>query len=347
MFTPRLFQLKMHTHRVFLFKCGLPVFAFLLASLMLVWPALIAPPKEQFALTASSDKTVSDAQVDMEQVRFFARDDKNQPMAVTAPKVLETDPERQIITLYKPRADYQMADGTIVNGLTAYALYLQQQNRLLFEPEITATTTDGYRAVSRHVSYDNATGVLSGDRRIDITGPTGHLTATGFRIADKGDSITFHRDTDTTILGQKDGDIRVQSRGPMHIVQSRQTITVQDHVITTQQGKTITADKMELTYYPKSQRTQGNVKEIRAFGHVVASADNHQMTGDTGVYDPRTGIIVMTGHVVLTQGGNVIRGETATMNLHTGENTLTPTRKGQKKGRVRGHLIPAELKGTK
>jgi hypothetical protein len=56
MFTPRLFKIKRYSRRVLVFKRSLPVFAFLLASLMLVWPVLIAEQKEQFSVAVKTDK---------------------------------------------------------------------------------------------------------------------------------------------------------------------------------------------------------------------------------------------------------------------------------------------------
>ena len=40
MFTLRLLKIKIHSRRVFLFKRYLPIFAFLLTSVMIAWPAL-------------------------------------------------------------------------------------------------------------------------------------------------------------------------------------------------------------------------------------------------------------------------------------------------------------------
>ena len=76
----QLFKLKKHTRRVLICKRSLPVFAFLLASLMMVWPLLFAEQKEQFSLAISSGKKMSDAKVDMEDVRFFSQDKKKQPL---------------------------------------------------------------------------------------------------------------------------------------------------------------------------------------------------------------------------------------------------------------------------
>ncbi|MBO7258399.1 MAG: hypothetical protein J6V11_05635, partial [Alphaproteobacteria bacterium] len=71
----------------------------------------------------------------------------------------------------------------------------------------------------------------------------------------------------------------------------------------------------------------------------------HKITGNKGVYNPQTGEIVMSENVILYQGKNHIAGETATLNLNTGISKITPKKQDQSNSRVKGTLIPSELKG--
>ena len=66
------------------------------------------------------------------------------------------------------------------------------------------------------------------------------------------------------------------------------------------------------------------------------------MTGEKGIYNPQNGILQMTENVVVYQGNNHVSGDTATINLETGESSLIPKEKSK---RVKGRLIPEELKG--
>ena len=76
MFTKQSLFLKQHARRVLIFKHALPVFAFLLATLIIVWP-LLTPDKERLDLPIqkSTSKTPS---VDMEKIRFYAQNDANE-----------------------------------------------------------------------------------------------------------------------------------------------------------------------------------------------------------------------------------------------------------------------------
>ena len=344
MFTKRLFKIKLHTRRVLILKHGLPVFAFLFASLMLAWPSLIAPPKEQFSLATPKYDGGQGAGVDMEKVRFYSQDSKKQPLTVVATKVLETDPEKQIITMYKPVATYQMENGISLTGQTPYGLFYQKEDYMLFEDKVTVTTDSGYEAVSRSVVCNNKTGEIYSDEKITIKGPAGHLQATGFKMTDSGEQIIFNNKTDTTII-QNNENIRIQTENGLEIKQSNQTITGQKNVIVKQTDKTITSDKMVLHYLTKEQNPNSRIDKIEAFGNVTAYTTEHKITGNKGVYNPQTGEIVMSENVVLYQGKNHISGETATLNLNTGVSKITPKKQGQSGGRVKGTLIPSELKG--
>jgi len=347
MLTPRSFKLKRHSRRVLLCKRGLPVFAFLLASLMLLWPTVFAEQKEQFSIAVKTDKKQVGANVDMEQIRFYSRNKKDQPLTVTAPKVIETDTKKQIITLYRPVAVYEMSAETTLTAKTSYGLAYQAEDYLLFEDEVITTTNTGYKAISTQVICDNKNGIIYSDNPVTITGPTGKLKAQGFKIYNHGDNIDFLKHTDTTVFSDQ-GNIRIRSENGLFVVQPRQEITALQNVVITQDNKKLTADKVVLAYNTKDQNADNQIRTIEAFGHVVAQNDTHKVTGEHGIYDPGKGIIMMMDNVVLYQGDSHMDGETATINLNTGESTLVPkTQSANQSTRVRGKLNPTDFKGDK
>lgn len=347
MFTPRLFKIKMHTRRVLIFKRSLPVFSFLLASLMLLWPIIWAEQKEQFSLTLPSTEKITSAKVNMEQVRFYAQDKKKQPLTVVSPRVLETDAKKQIITLYKPIATYKMDSGTEVKAETPYGLVDQNNQTMTLEDQVVATTDTGYKAVTKNVLCDNRIGVITGKSPVTVTGPEGQIKAQGFRLYNKGDNIDFTGKTDSTIKNKND-KIRVESADGLNIDRLQQTITAIKDVRVTQPDQVITADKMILNYLTRAQNPDSRIQKIEAEGHIIATSGEYKVTGEKGIYNPQTGEIVVTENVVLYQGNSHMAGEKATLNMNTGESHLIPKQDtSQKSGRIRGTLIPTELKGSK
>ncbi len=343
MFTPRLFKIKMHTRRVLIFKRTLPVFAFFLAALMIAWPTLLSQ-KEQFALAVKTNKNQATSDVDMERVRFFAQDRKNQPLTVTAPKVRETDPERQIVTLFEPVAVYKMQSGVTLNARTTYGLAFQKEEYLYFEEEVTATTDTGYTARATRILCDYNIDKMESESPVFVDGPTGRLHAEGFVIYNKGNNIDFKGETDTLVYSVE-GNIHVQSEDGLLIDQVPQTITARKNVVITQNDKTITADKAVMVYNTSSQNMDNRIARLDVMGHVSVTSPTHKMTGDKGMYDPRSETLQMTGNVVLYQGPNRLEGESAVVNLKTGESTLVPRQNPNtnQPERIRGQLLPSSL----
>lgn len=77
---------------------------------------------------------------------------------------------------------------------------------------------------------------------------------------------------------------------------------------------------------------QSDVKQVDAFGNVHVSLRNAIVSGDRGVYIPRTAIATICGNVRITSGKNQLNGECAEVNLNTSIYRLT--------GRARGLVIP-------
>ena len=340
MLTSRLFKIKRHTRNVLIFKRSLPVAAFLLASLIFVWPALFAERQAVQLAVKKTERTGGD----MEQVRFYSNDDSDQPLTVTVPVVMETDPQKQIVTLEAPEALYRMENGVFLTSWTSYALAFQQDKYLYFEDTVVSSTDTGYMGLSSQVIYDYTKNMLSSGAPVHITGPDGQLDAQGFSLYNKGDNIDFNGKSDIKITSQKD-PIHIQSDDGVRIHQSGQTITALTHVRVRQLDRQIASDKMTLFYYAPRQNPENRVQKIQAEGQVVATTPTQKMTGDYGEYNPETGLITMTGNVVLSQGSSLAYADTATLDMKTGVSSLTPDVKQDKNKRITGTLVPSELKG--
>ncbi len=80
----------------------------------------------------------------------------------------------------------------------------------------------------------------------------------------------------------------------------------------------LTADRLEVTY-GNGGGGSGEIQRLIAAGDVFLANGAETAAGDTADYDVAAGIISMAGSVTLTQGGNVVKGATLTINLGTGQ----------------------------
>ena len=201
MFTKRSLFLKKHSRRVLIIKHTLPLFAFMLASIIVAWP-LLTPDKERFDLPIQKSD-IKMPSLDMENVRFYAQGEKNRVVTVTAESAKEIDAPEQISRLEKPQSVYSLTDGDTLTSTTSYGLVYQKDKYFLFNQPIKTVSKSGYTAHNRHVkvTFD---GIADSDHTIKISGPAGSLIADGFHLKDKGNFIHFKGKTDSKL--EKKGD---------------------------------------------------------------------------------------------------------------------------------------------
>ena len=66
-------------------------------------------------------------------------------------------------------------------------------------------------------------------------------------------------------------------------------------------------------------------------------------TGDTGIFDMRANTVTMVGNVVISQGQNVVKGDTLTVDMTTGVSRIA-CGKAQEKCRVQALIQPGTVK---
>lgn len=287
MFTLRLLKIKIHSRRVFVFKRCLPIFAFLLAGTMIVWPALVEH-KEKFSSTLPTS-SLKNADTDMENVRFFSKDSKKNPMTVVASVVQEIDTERKIAKLFDPVATYRTQDNVLVTLLSSYGLVFQNEKYLFFEDVVNTSTDNGYEAVSKKIVYNYDKNTITGDEPIYIKGPAGMLVADAFSYQHKTQELDFKGKTKTVIFAEEKSQDKIPSLTfdlqDKYYVENRENvkITSEDGLKINQMNSSISAfknahvyqDKMHLKgekivlYYTKvNGKTE--VERVEAFTSVQA-----------------------------------------------------------------------------
>ncbi len=256
MFTLRLLKIKIHSRRVFIFKRCLPIFAFLLASMMLVWPAFVEH-KDKFSVAVPSVKNIQGSDVDMENVRFFSKDKRNNPMNIVAVSVQEIDPEKKILKLNDPKATYKTADNILLTSVSSYGLAFQNEKYLYFEDQILSTTDTGYESISDKVTYDYDKNTISSDSPIFIKGVGGMLRAEGFFITDKGENLHFKGKTKTLLFETEKKIPEVKEltfdKQDKYFKENKNSVIVtsSDGLVINQMLKTITAKKNAHIYQEK------------------------------------------------------------------------------------------------
>lgn len=105
--------------------------------------------------------------------------------------------------------------------------------------------------------------------------------------------------------------------------------TFSGNVLIGQGAMRLSAERVTVSYAEGDQR---RISALRAEGNVTLASGEDAAEAQAADYDVSSGTIVLTGDVLLTQGGNVLAGDKVTVNLESGTANAS--------GRVRSVLQP-------
>ena len=88
---------------------------------------------------------------------------------------------------------------------------------------------------------------------------------------------------------------------------------------------------------PAPAAGSSQVRHMDAIGPVTVVSKTQVATGDTGSYDKEQNKVWLIGHVTLSDGGNVTKGDRLVYDLTSGQATVD---NGKTSGRVHGVFIP-------
>jgi lipopolysaccharide export system protein LptA len=87
------------------------------------------------------------------------------------------------------------------------------------------------------------------------------------------------------------------------------------------------------------------IKRVEAKGRVQVVQKDQIANGDEGIFDMRANTVTMQGHVIISRGPNVLKGDRLTVNMNTGDSAMIcDTPKGQEPCRVSALIIPGSMK---
>jgi lipopolysaccharide export system protein LptA len=108
--------------------------------------------------------------------------------------------------------------------------------------------------------------------------------------------------------------------GTVKVVQGDTTMRAKSLVVFTNAAPTPSGKAAPKAAMPGGGSEQ--ISRIEARGDVTVMQKDQTVTGDTGIYDVRSGLITMSGNVLLTQEKNAARGDRLVVNINTGDSQL-------------------------
>lgn len=112
------------------------------------------------------------------------------------------------------------------------------------------------------------------------------------------------------------------SADQLSVDQSSGKATFSGKVVIAQGTMKLSADQVVVDYLAGEAGAKGKINQLIASGHVLLVTATEAAEAAEAVYSVATSEIVMTGDVVLTQGGNALSGQKLRVNLTDGTATV-------------------------
>lgn len=129
--------------------------------------------------------------------------------------------------------------------------------------------------------------------------------------------------------------------GKLDYFDKDQKLVYSGAVVATQGESRLKASVLTIFLEPSTTTHGHQMRRMEAQGPVTITAKDQIGTGDSGVYDKTENKVFLTGHVTLSQGANVTKGERLVYDLNTGQAVVLGGATAQG-GRVRSVFTPGE-----
>jgi LPS export ABC transporter protein LptC len=135
--------------------------------------------------------------------RYAGVDRENRPYVVTSAIGRQASNRDDLMSLESPRAEMTMHNGALVVVTAATAMYQSQAQLLDLFGDVNLVHENGTRFVTNTAHVDVAADSAAGNEPVTGHGPSGDITAQGFRVVDKGNTIVFTGKSNLLLKGTK------------------------------------------------------------------------------------------------------------------------------------------------
>ena len=134
--------------------------------------------------------------------------------------------------------------------------------------------------------------------------------------------------------------------GKLDYFDKEQKLVYSGAVVATQGESRLKASVLTIFVEPAPNGAGGHqMRRMEAQGPVTVTSKDQIGTGDNAVYDKAENKVFLTGHVTLSQGGNVTKGERLVFDLTTNQAVVLGGASSAS-GRVRSIFTPGEKTGA-
>ncbi|MBK18247.1 MAG: hypothetical protein CMM52_05355 [Rhodospirillaceae bacterium] len=131
----------------------------------------------------------------------------------------------------------------------------------------------------------------------------------------------------------------ISARRSLEFWEKKSIAVARGNAVAVKGDKRLQADILT-AHFTKAKNGKNEVTRVDAYDNVFVSSPKEIIRGKRGVYNTRTGIVVLRGGVKITRGPDQLNGDAAEVDLNTGVSRLLSSGPG----RVRGLFGPKNLR---
>ncbi len=191
-----------YSRRVTLLKRLLPVIGVALLVVVAIWPRL-GPLLESVRFGFPVIDLREAHELRMLNPRYAGVDREDRPYVVTSAIGRQASNRDDLMSLERPRAEMTMHNGALVVVTAATAMYQSQAQLLDLFGDVNLVHENGTRFVTNTAHVDVAADSAVGNDAVTGHGPSGDITAQGFRVVDRGNTIVFTGKSNLLLKGTK------------------------------------------------------------------------------------------------------------------------------------------------
>ncbi len=191
-----------YSRRVAVLRRLLPVIGVALLLLVAIWPRLV-PLLESVRFGFPVIDLREAHELRMLNPRYAGVDRENRPYVVTSAIGRQASDRDDLMSLERPRAEMTMHNGALVVVTAATAMYQSQAQLLDLFGDVNLVHENGTRFVTNAAHVDVAADSAVGNDPVTGHGPSGDITAQGFRVVDRGNTIVFTGKSNLLLKGTK------------------------------------------------------------------------------------------------------------------------------------------------
>ncbi len=181
---------RRYSRFVALTKWLLPTIAVVLLLLVVSWARIRVAIDAMHFGAVHLDLTEA-RNLRMVGARYAGIDKENRPFVVTAETATQTPQNGNLVSLDAPKADLTTTSGSWLELAGRSGIYQPDGQLLDLTGDVELFQDKGNEFHSASARIDMATGLAEGKEPIEGQGPFGHVTADGFRMLNRGDTIMF------------------------------------------------------------------------------------------------------------------------------------------------------------